>query len=188
MINTFSEAFQKLKDPKRRRRFIANQIKNGFAFQVRALRKARDLTQQQLASDADTTQALISRLEKSGAGNMSVKTLQKIADAFDVALVVRFEPIDRLLDWVNDLSPSAMAPAKSSDVLAAMEKAALRESVAFGRNTGARMAVRFQIVPSNPSLAPQMQLPCMYSQPCEVARTETQKQDITPEISQSQVA
>src|SRR5687767_6026224 len=103
MIATTSQAFQKLKDTERRRRFIANQFKTGFAFQVRALRKARNMTQQDLAAEAETTQALISRIEKNGAATLSVKTLQKIAEAFDVALVVRLEPIDRLMDWVDNL-------------------------------------------------------------------------------------
>lgn len=124
MLNTSSNAFQKLKDVRRRRRFIANQIKNGFAFQVRALRKAREMTQQDLAKEAETTQALISRIEKDGATNLSVKTLQKIADAFDVALVVRLEPIDRLLQWVDDLAPESMSFRKSEEILADMEAAA----------------------------------------------------------------
>jgi transcriptional regulator with XRE-family HTH domain len=124
MPNTSSNAFQKLKDVRRRRRFIANQIKNGFAFQVRALRKARDMTQQDLAKEAETTQALISRIERDGATNLSVKTAQKIADAFDVALVVRLEPIDRLLQWVDDLAPESMSFRKSEEILADMEAAA----------------------------------------------------------------
>lgn len=125
MLNTSSSAFQKLKDPKRRKRFVANQIKNAFAFQVRALRKAREMSQQQLAADAGTTQALISRIERDGATNLSVKTLQKIADAFDVALVVRLEPIDRLLHWVDNLSPEAMSFPKSAQILAEIESAAI---------------------------------------------------------------
>jgi transcriptional regulator with XRE-family HTH domain len=125
MPNISSNAFQKLKDVKRRRRFIANQIKNAFAFQVRALRKAREMSQQELAKEAETTQALISRIERNGATNLSVKTLQKIADAFDVALVVRLEPIDRLLHWVDNLSPEAMAFPKSAQILAEMEAAAV---------------------------------------------------------------
>lgn len=137
MINTTSNAFQKLKDRARRRRFISNQIKNGFAFQVRALRKGRVMTQQELASEAETTQALISRIEKNGAASLNVKTLQKIADAFDVALVVRLEPIDKLITWVDDLSPEAMAPRPSAKILAEMEAEAsrpLRDVASFARS------------------------------------------------------
>src|SRR4051794_39591579 len=125
MINTSSNVFQKLKDRKRRSRFIANQIKNAFAFQVRALRKAREMSQQELAKEADTTQALISRIERDGATNLSVQTLLKIADAFDVALVVRLEPIDRLLHWVDGLSPDSMSFPKSEEILAEMEAEAM---------------------------------------------------------------
>jgi len=138
MISTFSPAFQKLKDLRRRRRFIANQIKNGFAFQVRALRKTRNMTQQELAHEAETTQALISRIERNGAANLSVKTLQKIADAFDVALVVRLEPIDRLLQWVDGLSPAAMSPRPSAEILAEMERSTVL-GVAIVRETPTRL-------------------------------------------------
>jgi hypothetical protein len=37
---------------------------------------------------------------------------------------VRFEPIDRYLDWISNLSPEDMAPRKSKDILEAMEQEA----------------------------------------------------------------
>jgi transcriptional regulator with XRE-family HTH domain len=190
MNSTSSNAFQKLKDRARRRRFIANQIKNGFAFQVRALRKDRAMTQQELAGAAKTTQTVISRIEKNGASNLNVKTLLKIADAFDVALVVRLVPIDQLISWVDGLSPSVMAPARSQQILTEMETASLRERVSairnsfrVTRNTGSRMSVHRQAVPSSQA-TPQPQLPFMYPRPQEVVRTETEthKETVSPEL------
>lgn len=186
MISTTSNAFQKLKDRARRRRFIANQIKNGFAFQVRALRKDRVLTQQELASEAETTQAVISRIEKNGAGNFNVKTLQKIADAFDVALVVRLEPINRLLDWVDDLSPEAMSPRRSETILAEMEDRASREIARVSTSTGSR--INFRVLGTERTTFHQSQLPFMYFQPREVVKTETVKETTSPELSQPTAA
>lgn len=100
------------------------------------------MSQQELAKEADTTQALISRIERNGATNLSVKTLQKIADAFDVALVVRLEPIDRLLQWVDDLSPEAMSFPTSAKILVEMEVAAKSPSkMEAGTATGSTFRV-----------------------------------------------
>lgn len=123
MMNTNSKMFQKLKDPEYRRLFIVGQIKHGFSNQVRALRKARNnMTQQKLAELAGTTQTVISRIEKNGAEKMSVQSLLNIANAFDVALVVRLEPIDKLADWVGGLSPETMTPQPSEEVLSEIER------------------------------------------------------------------
>lgn len=113
--------FLKLKDKEYRRLFIAGQIKTGLAFQIRALRNARSMTQKDLAELTSTKQTVISRIENKGAARLSIQTLLKLADAFDVALVVRFEPIDELIDWADRLSPKAMAPLPSEEILAALE-------------------------------------------------------------------
>jgi transcriptional regulator with XRE-family HTH domain len=114
--------FQKVKDKKYRSRFIAGQIKTGIPFQLRALRSARKLTQKGLGEAAQIPQTVISRIENGSGGNLSVKTLLKLAEAFDVALVIRFEPIDKLIDWADSLSPEVLAPEASEKVLAEIER------------------------------------------------------------------
>ncbi len=96
-MNINSKMFEKIKNLEYRRLFIAGQIKHGFSTQLRALRKERKMTQQDLAELAETTQTVISRIENNGAEKLSVQSLLKIANAFDVALVVRLEPIDKLI-------------------------------------------------------------------------------------------
>lgn len=102
------------------------------------------MSQQELAQEIGTTQALISRIEKDGATTFSVKTLQRIADAFDVALVVRLEPIDRLLRYTDELSPSDLSPRPSSEILANME----RNAAEGARRTAATQRTSLQLVTS----------------------------------------
>lgn len=121
---TDSKLFRRLKEKKYRDRFIAGEVKRFIPFQLRALRASRKWTQVELGAEAAMPQTVISRIENGNAASLSIKTLLKLASAFDVALVIRFEPIDRLIDFVDDLSPEAMSPRASSRVLAEMEQEA----------------------------------------------------------------
>ena len=56
---------------------------------VRSRRRSLDMTQQELAERAGTSHSLISRIE-SGEHAASVSSLQRLAEAFDVPLVVGF--------------------------------------------------------------------------------------------------
>jgi transcriptional regulator with XRE-family HTH domain len=117
----------RLKDKKYRDLFVASQINRIIPFQIRALRAARDnMTQEELAERAETTQSVISRIQNKGAASLNIKSLLKLASAFDVALVVRFEPIDRFIDWVDDLSPEVMSPKSSEILLAEAEREAAK--------------------------------------------------------------
>ena len=120
----------KLKDKKYRDLFVASQINKLIPFQIRALRAARGMTQEELAEGAETTQSVISRIQNRGAANLNVKSLLKLASAFDVALTVRFEPIDRFIDWVDDLSPEVMSPKPSDALLEEIEREAASEDAA----------------------------------------------------------
>jgi hypothetical protein len=58
----------------------------------------------------------LSRLENPDYGKHTVSSLKRIADALDVALVVRFVPFSQYVDWVSStphldegISPVAMA-------------------------------------------------------------------------------
>jgi len=59
--------------------------------QLLTMRKEKDLTQRELAGLISTTQSCIARLE-SGKYNPSLRFLQKIADACDKKIEIRFIP------------------------------------------------------------------------------------------------
>jgi transcriptional regulator with XRE-family HTH domain len=118
---TNSKLFKRLKEKKYRNQFIAGEVRRTIPFQLRAMRVERKWTQADLGKEADMPQTVVSRIENGDAASLSIKTLLKLASAFDVALVVRFEPIDRLIHWVDNLAPEVMSPQRSDEILARME-------------------------------------------------------------------
>lgn len=126
MPSIYSQMFKKFKEKRYRDAFLASQIRRMIPKQVRAIREAQEMTQQQLADAAGTTQTVISRIEKgSGSGNLTIKSLLNLASALDVALVIRFEPIDRFIGWTEHLSSEDIAPRQSQVILTEMEQEAV---------------------------------------------------------------
>jgi len=80
-----------------------------IAAQIKALRQARRLSQAELAKRVGTTQPGISALENVHYTSWSLRTLRKLAKAFDVALIVKFESYGKALDEVTGFSAEALA-------------------------------------------------------------------------------
>ena len=93
------------KSKERRAAFVESEITVGIPFQIRALREKHRLNQSRLGKLAGMKQEAISRLETPGAGSMNLKTLLKLADALDVALIVKFAAFSELLDFSNSFRP-----------------------------------------------------------------------------------
>jgi transcriptional regulator with XRE-family HTH domain len=105
-------------------RFVDSHISKGIAFQIQALRDKEGWTQQQLADKLGTNQNAVYRLENPNYGKQTITTLKKVAAIFDVALIVRFVPYGRLVDWVtgnpfvdNGLSANSLAVPNFSEEL-----------------------------------------------------------------------
>jgi transcriptional regulator with XRE-family HTH domain len=81
------------------------QIEVDLPLQIRALRKQLIGTQSELATLTGMKQARISDMEKPGKVHFTLETLKRLAEAFDVALVVRFAPFSEFLDWSDKFSP-----------------------------------------------------------------------------------
>ena len=89
-----------LSDKEYRDLFVEEHIKEGVAFQIRAMREGRQWTQRELGEQAGgKPQAAISNLENPNSGPHTLRSLSEIASALDVALVVRFVPFSQLVDW-----------------------------------------------------------------------------------------
>jgi transcriptional regulator with XRE-family HTH domain len=92
--------------------FVRANVEHGIAHQVRTLRTDRDWSQRKLAGLIGVKgQSAVARLEDPSYGRYSMATLLKLAQAFDVALLVKFVPYSRLLKEVENLSPEALSAA-----------------------------------------------------------------------------
>jgi transcriptional regulator with XRE-family HTH domain len=81
-----------------------------IAEQVYALRAERGLTQKQLAEIMGTTQSVISRIESTDYESERIETLQKLANALQCRLEVRFVPKENLtLTQQNDVQGVAQS-------------------------------------------------------------------------------
>jgi len=100
---------QKLKNKEYRDAFASEHVWTGVPFQVKTLRDDRQWSQESLAKEAEMGQSQICRLEDINYGSFTMKSLLRLASAFDVALVVKFVPFSRLLKETEDLSPEALS-------------------------------------------------------------------------------
>lgn len=92
-------------------------VEQGIAWQIRANRLARELSQVKLAELLGTTQSAISRLEDPEYGCHSMESLTKLANVFDCALSVKFISYAELARDSVDLSPESMVvPTFSAEV------------------------------------------------------------------------
>lgn len=106
--NYKEELIFNLKDKEYRDAFVASHINNGIPFQMRALREQRGWTQEKLAKIARKKQEAICRLENPNYGSFTLATLEEMASAFDVALMVRFVPFGELVEWDIKLSSGSL--------------------------------------------------------------------------------
>jgi len=105
------QQIEALKDKEYRDLYVAEHIRTGIAFQIRAMREDREWTQSELGQRAEgMAQETISLLEDPDYGRLTLRTLRRLASALDVALIVRFTPFSDLVDWMVNLTPQRLAP------------------------------------------------------------------------------
>jgi len=80
-----------LKDPEFKKEYEKLEPEYRIIRQILALRRKKNLTQEQLAKLTGAKQSSIARIE-SGRHNPSLRILEKIAEALDTELDVRFIP------------------------------------------------------------------------------------------------
>jgi len=80
-----------LKDPEFKKEYEKLEPEYRIIRQILALRRKKNLTQEQLAKITGAKQSSIARIE-SGRHNPSLRLLEKIAEALDTELDVRFIP------------------------------------------------------------------------------------------------
>jgi transcriptional regulator with XRE-family HTH domain len=103
-----TKLLERLKSKEYRDAYVAEHVKRGISYQIRALRDQRQWSQSDLSQKLGKAQSVVSRIEDPNYGKFTVQTLLEVAAAFDVALLVRFAPISEMLDIVRDVSPAAL--------------------------------------------------------------------------------
>lgn len=78
-------------DKETRHGYVDGFLDSFLGMQIRVLRESRNWTQSQLGEKADMKQARISLLESMNYSDWSLDVLRRLAKAFDLRLVVKFE-------------------------------------------------------------------------------------------------
>lgn len=97
--------------------YMESHVDAAIAAQIKTLREQRGLTQAQLAELAGMKQERVCALEDVDYSAWTVKTLRKLAKAFDVHLQVRFAPFSKgILDVVNLSKESLKVTPRDEDL------------------------------------------------------------------------
>jgi len=99
---------EKLQKRAYRHAYLAEHVRRGIAYQIRALRDQRGWSQGKLSKLLGKPQSVVCRLEDPSYGKLSVQTLLEIANVYDVALEVRFVSYSSFLQKTRDVSPVSM--------------------------------------------------------------------------------
>jgi transcriptional regulator with XRE-family HTH domain len=86
-----------------------------IAAQIKSLREADKLSQQQLADKIGTKQSGISRLENVNYASWKVDTLRKLARAFDLRLRISFEEFGTLVPEIENFKERTLTRRKFKD-------------------------------------------------------------------------
>jgi transcriptional regulator with XRE-family HTH domain len=117
MSITKEQLIDLLRDNEFRGHFTSDQVYELLAVQIRQLREKHRWTQTELGDRAGMQQVQVCRAENPDYKGTRISTLSKLADAFDVALIVRLAPFSELIDWVAKLSPASFEPASFDEEL-----------------------------------------------------------------------
>jgi transcriptional regulator with XRE-family HTH domain len=90
--------------------YLQAKVRGMIAYQIQALREKTGLNQTDFAEKIGKTQSVVSRLEDTEYGRVSVQTLLDIACRLDVALLVKFASYPDFLFQTRDLSATALQP------------------------------------------------------------------------------
>ena len=96
-----------------RHKYLDSNIRYLLAMQVRAMRDARGWSKKELAEKVGMTEAEITRLENPRGRSMTLDKMKNIAQAFDVAVLIRFVPFS--------ISKAALSPQSFSEESEALQ-------------------------------------------------------------------
>lgn len=100
-MTLLTRLIQRFKDFEYRHTYVESFLDSYIATQIQVLRERHGLTQAELAKRAGMGQSQISALEDVNNSTWKVGTLRKLARAFDLVLVVRFEEFGSALPDID---------------------------------------------------------------------------------------
>lgn len=108
------QMLKSLEDEETRRSFVVADIGMTLAPLIFLLRKKHGWTQKELARRVGLRQTIISRMENpSDVYRYNLKTIEKLATVFDVALMVKFVSFSEI--WMENLTAEWRAPLSFAD-------------------------------------------------------------------------
>lgn len=114
-LNSSSELWEELENKEYREGYVEGQFDIEIPFQIRALRRARGWTQEDLAKYSGILESQIAELEDPNCGPPSVQILHKLCAAFDVGLLVQFVSFSELVRRESEFDPETFNVASFSD-------------------------------------------------------------------------
>lgn len=105
---SMESTFSRLESKRARDAFVAAELVNSIASQIRILRQQRGWSQKELAEKLGTTQGVVSRLEDPSYGRFSIKTLLELGSIFDVSIIAKFLPFSQAVPATWDTSREAL--------------------------------------------------------------------------------
>src|ERR1043166_1997273 len=99
-----SARWKKLRDKTYRDEFVVAQAKRAIPFQIRAMMRARGISQEELAKRSGLTQGVISRAANPAYGKLTLNTILRVASGFDVAFIGLFVPYSRLESFFDRMN------------------------------------------------------------------------------------
>ena len=112
LTDRFKEEF---KDKETRHIYADDFLNTYIATQLKVLREDREWTQKQLAEEAGMRQERISVLEDVNYESWSVKTLKRLAQAFDLRLSIKFETFGSFLKDFDEFSRESLGRVSFDD-------------------------------------------------------------------------
>lgn len=91
-----------------RHSYVETFVDSALATQVQVLREQRGWTQAELAERTGMRQSQISRIENVNNSSLQIRTLKRLAQTFDLALVVRFESFGNVLPHIEGFSRQSL--------------------------------------------------------------------------------
>ncbi len=119
------------KSKRYRAQFVSSTARRAFAFQLRAIMKKRDISQERLAELCGLTQGVISRAADPNYGKLTVTVKAKIAGGLDMAYLGILVPFSDAEKWLSSLSEESVQVAtfEEENLSSAIDLPALGSSV-----------------------------------------------------------